>query len=105
SQGGTMSLGRALRRPEGLMGVLNFSGFVPDHPDVPLEGARNAPPVFWGHGTSDPAIPFELAAAGRDRLREHGAELEFREYSMGHGILPQELADARAWIERILAAA
>ena len=102
SQGGTMSLGRALRRPGILTGVLNFSGFLPDHPDVPVtaESVRGTP-MFWGHGTEDPAIPFALAGTGRDRLTENGADLEPKDYSMGHGIIPEEVRDAVAWMERV----
>ena len=115
SQGGTMSLGYALRRPTDIAGVLNFSGFVPDHPDVPGSGrapspppagpARRpatAPPVFWGHGTMDPAIPFAMAVRGRQRLRNAGVPLEARDYPMGHGISPEELKDARSWLEGVL---
>src|SRR5690606_8729132 len=36
SQGGTMSLGYALRTPGRVSHVLNFSGFLADHPEVPV---------------------------------------------------------------------
>ena len=105
SQGGTMSLGYGLRRPSEIAGVLNFSGFVPTHEDVPLgdEAADAAGlPVFWGHGTADPAIPFSMAVKGRDRLRAAGLTVQTRDYAMGHGISPEELRDARAWLEGVL---
>lgn len=102
SQGGTMSIARALRRPGTLTGVINFSGFLADHPDVPVtEASAAGTPIFWGHGTGDSAIPFSLAESGRERLREAGAELETRDYSMGHGIIREEVADAVAWLERV----
>lgn len=102
SQGGTMSLGYAMRHPGSAAGVVNFSGFLPDHPDVQVTPATApATPIFWGHGTADPAIPFQLASRGRERLRAAGATLETRDYPMGHGIIPEEVRDAVAWIDRV----
>lgn len=101
SQGGTMSLGHALLHPQRPHPVLVFSGFLPDVPA--MEGAdRPGGPVFWGHGTHDPAIPHALAVRGRDRLREAGAELEARDYRIGHWIAPDELEDAMVWLERAI---
>ena len=102
SQGGTMSLGYALRRPGEVAGVVNFSGFVPSHPDVPVAPVPGGPPVFWGHGTADPAIPFDMARRGRDRLRAAGLDVEARDYPMGHGISPDELRDVARWMGGVL---
>ncbi len=101
SQGGTLSTAYALTRPGRVPLVLNFSGFVATHPDVRVTsesvvGTR----FFWGHGTSDPAIPFDLAERGRAKLREAGADLEARDYPIGHWIDPTELRDAVTWLER-----
>jgi phospholipase/carboxylesterase len=103
SQGGTMSLGQALRRPGTLAGVLNLSGFLPTHPDVPVtpESVKGTP-FFWGHGTEDPAIPHSLAQRGRTALRQADAELEARDYAMGHAISPDEMRDAATWLEGVL---
>ncbi len=100
SQGGTMSLGYALRNPGRVANVLNFSGFLPDHPEVPVTpesvgGTR----FFWGHGTSDPAIPFDLAVLGRQKLMEAGADLLAKDYAIGHWIDPDELNDAVQWLQ------
>jgi phospholipase/carboxylesterase len=99
SQGATMSLAHALRKPGTVPHVLNFSGFLAAHPKVPVtsdsvKGTR----IFWGHGTQDPAIPWEMAQRGRTALREVGADLEARDYRIGHWIDPAELADATAWL-------
>lgn len=104
SQGGTMGIGYALRNPGAVPGVLNFSGFVPSHPDVAVTPETVAGTAFWwGHGTRDPAVVYEpLAVRGREALREAGAALEARDYPMGHGIIPDELADAVEWLRRVL---
>lgn len=100
SQGGTMSMGRALSRPGTLAGVLNFSGFLPAHPDVAVTAESvQGTPFFWGHGTEDPAIPHALAERGRAALRQAGAELEARDYAIGHSISPDEMRDAATWLE------
>jgi phospholipase/carboxylesterase len=99
SQGGTMSLAHALRRPGRVPRVLNFSGFLPDHPSVRVgPDTVRSTRIFWGHGVHDPAIPFAMAERGRGMLRDAGADLEARDYPIGHWIAPEELADARAWL-------
>lgn len=105
SQGGTMSLAYALRNPGAAPLVLCLSGFLPAHPTVraspeTVRGTR----FFWGHGTMDPAIPFAMAERGRAALRQAGAELEARDYAMGHAIGPDEARDVREWIGRAAAA-
>jgi phospholipase/carboxylesterase len=101
SQGGTMSVGYALSRPGRVARVLNFSGFLPDHPDVrPSPATVRGTRFFWGHGLEDPAIPFPLGAAGRAALQAAGADLEARDYSIGHWIDPRELADAVDWLQQ-----
>jgi len=101
SQGGTMSLGFALRNPGAVPAVACLSGFLPHHPTVQAtaESVRGTR-FFWGHGTADPAIPFSMGEEGRAALRAAGAELEARDYPIGHGISPQEARDLRDWIAR-----
>ncbi|MFP4622577.1 MAG: alpha/beta hydrolase [Gemmatimonadota bacterium] len=100
SQGGTMSLGWALRNPGAATAVVVFSGFLPDHPDVvPSAETLRRTRFWWGHGTLDPAVPHELAIGGRRALAVAGASLEVRDYPIGHGIVPEELADATAWLK------
>lgn len=99
SQGGTMALGYALRNPGAVAGVINFSGFVPSHPDVEVTAASVAGTAFWwGHGTRDPAVVYELARRGRAALERVGANLEARDYPVAHGIIPRELEDAVSWL-------
>jgi len=84
--------------------VLNFSGFVPSHPDIDVTPESVADTVFWwGHGTQDVSVVYDpLAVRGREALRQSDATLEARDYPMGHGIIPDELTDAVAWLERVL---
>ncbi len=101
SQGGTMSLAYALRNPGRVPLVLNFSGFLADHPSVEATTATvHGTQIFWGHGTDDTSIPFELALEGRAALEAAGAELEAHDYPIGHWIDRVELEDAVDCIRR-----
>ncbi|HEX8432829.1 MAG TPA: hypothetical protein VF625_16205 [Longimicrobium sp.] len=104
SQGGTMSVAYALRNPGAAPLILNFSGFLADHPSVAAtpESVRGTR-LWWGHGTLDPQIPFELGEEGRAALRAAGADLEIGDYEIGHSIDGDEARDARMWLERAVA--
>lgn len=100
SQGGTLSTAYALVHPGRVSMVLNFSGFLATHPSVQVTpGSASGLRIFWGHGLSDPAIPHAYAVEGRETLRGAGADLEARDYPIGHWIDPAELNDAVAWVE------
>lgn len=104
SQGGVMSMAYALRNPGAAPIVLNFSGFLADHPTVkPTPQSVAGTRFFWGHGTQDPQIPFTLAVEGRLLLDQAGADLTARDYPIGHGISPNEAEDARRWIDAAVA--
>jgi phospholipase/carboxylesterase len=102
SQGSTTALAFALINRPKIAANLMFSGFLASHPAVEaaLPNAAGLP-VFWGHGTADPMIPFDFGVAGRRQLGEAGAIVEARDYPMGHEISPRELADAKSWLEKI----
>ena len=96
-----MSVAYALRNPGAVPMVLCMSGFLAEHPTVrataeTVRGTR----FFWGHGTMDPSIPFAQGEEGRAALRAAGADLEARDYPIGHGISPDEAGDIREWIQR-----
>jgi phospholipase/carboxylesterase len=99
SQGGTMSMAYALTRPGKVYAALNFSGFLAAWVQVDESGAAPPPtPIFWGHGTGDPSIPFALAERGRARLRRANAKLVTRDYRIGHWIDAEEVGDAVAMV-------
>jgi predicted esterase len=74
-------------------------------------------PIFWGHGTADPLVTFEIGKASVELLTTLGhsavqsdapdaASLKgvmFREYTgLQHGAAPRELADLKEWLKKIL---
>ncbi len=105
SQGGTSAIGYALRNPGRVQGVLNWSGFVPEHPSVGVEPDRmRGLLVFWGHGVRDGNVPHPLAVAGRAALAGAGAVVTARDYPAGHTITIEELADSAHWLTQFTTA-
>ncbi len=103
SQGAGMALSVALARPDLTSGVLALSGVPPRAQQPPAPGALQGLPAFVAHGLHDPLIPVEVGRATRDLLRQLGAEVTYREYPMGHMVIPAEISDARTWLSGVLA--
>ena len=100
SQGAGMALSVALRRPELASAVISLSGVLRSlepHDLAPAEKLRGFP-VFAAHGLQDPVVPLALGRSIRDEVQRLGLALEWHEYPMGHTIIPQEVADLRAWL-------
>lgn len=101
SQGGTTSLTYALTHPGIADGVVNLSGFLAevDGMDHTLESLQETP-LFWAHGTQDPAVPFHLALKGWEAIRAAGGRLEAVDYPMGHRVSAEEMEALGKWLER-----
>jgi phospholipase/carboxylesterase len=104
SQGGALALHVGLRRPERLAGILALSTYLPMQSSLAAERhpANAAVPVLMAHGTDDPVVGLSLATHSRDHLLSLGYAVEWRSYPMGHQVSPEELADVREWLLRVL---
>ncbi len=104
SQGGAMALAAGPRYPERLAGLIALSCYLPLDSTLAAERspANVATPIFMAHGTGDPTVPYALGDASRATLLKHGARVEWHSYPIGHGVGPQEIADIRAFLERVL---
>jgi len=101
SQGGTMSLAWSLSRGTTSPRVAVLSGFLVESPLVETgPGSARGLDVFWGHGRSDPSIPFAMAEESRWILAEAGATLETHDHPGGHTISTDEIRAFRLWMER-----
>ena len=107
SQGGAMALFAGLRHPEALAGVMCLSGYLLLPATLAAEGteANRSTPIFAAHGTADPMVPLERAAASRDLLVEAGYQVAWHEYPMAHQIAAEELGDIGRWLAGVLAPA
>ncbi len=101
SQGAGIALGVALLRPELVSGVLSLSGVARalDERDHATPAKLKGFPVFAAHGTEDPLLPVSLGRGLRDELQRLGVAVEWHEYPMGHMVVPEEIEDARAWLQ------
>jgi phospholipase/carboxylesterase len=100
SQGAGVALGVALLKPELLAGVLSLSGVaraLEDRDHAPAETLRGFP-VFAAHGLHDPLLPIELGRDLRRTLEALGLQVEWHEYPMEHMVIPEEIEDARTWL-------
>lgn len=100
SQGAIMSLSILLTRPEKVSGVVAMSGRV--LPEIlpkmaPPESMRGIP-VLVVHGLADPILPIHHGRAIRDLLAKLPVDLTYKEYSMGHQVTEESLADVAAWL-------
>ena len=102
SQGAVMAwalaLGPGRPRPAG---ILAMSGFIPTVPDfdLQLDGLRGFP-VAITHGTEDPVISVELGRQARDRAREAGADVAYRETDVPHIVDPRLIPGLVDWLDR-----
>jgi len=105
SQGGAIALHTGLRHPERLAGILALSVPVP-FVDRLLDEAHPANahvPVFLGHGTEDPMVPFTAAQSAYQRMAHRGRKIDWHTYPMGHTVIPDEIIDIGRWLTDILA--
>lgn len=107
SQGCAMALLTGLRHRERLGGIVGLSGYLPLAATTGGErhAANASTPIFLAHGRMDPVVPIARATASRDALEALGYGVDWHEYSMGHTVSMEEIADLNVWMVRRLAAA
>jgi len=100
SQGAMMSLGVLYRAPALLAGVVALSGRSPDNlfeaPAAPEAVARV--PLLVAHGAHDDVLPIEHGRRARDAFASRARDFTYREFPIGHGISPDELALVGEWL-------
>ena len=98
SQGASMALAAALKRPRDFAGAIALSGLC--CPEMLPEEAASVQglKVFMSHGRFDPVIPVAQARASRDLLAPLGLDLLYKEYDMPHAIAQPCLEDLDAWL-------
>ena len=102
SQGCALTLALGLRRsarprPAGLLAM---SGFFPE-PDGLEYDFADPPPVLVQHGLHDQTIDVVQGRRTVTRLAAEGVPVVYREYRMGHEVVPEELQDSVAWLSLV----
>lgn len=101
SQGAILSLALLLSRPELIRGVVAHSGRLARLPGPePTPAALARAEVLLLHGAADDVVPAALGRKAQEVLSPLlGPRLELREIpGLGHGISPESLALAAAWL-------
>lgn len=104
SQGGAMALFAGLRYRDTLAGIIALSCYLPD-PDtlaVEMPAANRGVPIFMAHGDLDPVVAPALGRSSRERLEAAGCSVSWHSYPMPHAVIPQELADIRSFLDRVI---
>lgn len=102
SQGAMMALHVGLSLEQQLMGIISFSGaFLPPDGFGTLPLAK--PPVCLVHGDMDEVVDPEHSADAETALRLAGYEVHYHvSEDVGHGIAPDGLDFASAFIARLI---
>ncbi|ODV91881.1 hypothetical protein CANCADRAFT_78372 [Tortispora caseinolytica NRRL Y-17796] len=105
SQGCAVSLLTALTTKHKLAGIVGLSGYLPPlkYLDENVKDVNKNTPVFIGHGTSDPVVPFEQSKVTESKLKGLGFKCERHEYpGVVHSCSPDEFQDLLAFMRRAL---
>ncbi|WP_445720026.1 alpha/beta hydrolase [Flavobacterium sp.] len=100
SQGAILSYATALTYPEKIAKVVALSGYfnqeiVPENIDT---NAISHLKFFISHGSVDQVIPVEWARKAKPALENLGLEVEYQEYTIGHGVSPKNFFDFKNWL-------
>lgn len=104
SQGGAVVLHAAFLRWNGpLGGVVALSTYAPTFSaEIVLAPEKRHLPVLHLHGSHDDVVPMALGHAAHDFLAARGVPVEWREYPMGHEVVPREVQDIADWLRQRL---
>lgn len=100
SQGGAMSLHVSTNLSHKIAGIIALSSYLP-MPEKLIENQNNPninTPLFMGHGSQDPVVPFNLGESSRDALLKAGYSVDWHSYPIQHGVSMEELTDIKQWI-------
>lgn len=101
SQGTILSLAVALSYPEKVKNIIALSGYI--NVDILKENYKEKDfsrlAVYSSHGSSDPVIPVAWARKTKPFLDTLGIENSFSEFSVGHGVAPENLLEMQKWLK------
>jgi len=101
SQGGAMAYEWALSEPESVAGLIALSTWLPGQlaEAVGSREGQDELPVLVLHGTRDTMVSVDMARESRERLRELGVGLMYRELEMAHEVSREALQIIARWLE------
>ena len=100
SQGGIMALATLLTTPERIAGAVAMSGRL--LPEVLPHAASPArlrdKPLLIVHGVDDEKLGIHFAHWARKQIEQLPIALTYREFAMGHAVVPESLAYVAEWL-------
>ncbi len=104
SQGGVMSLFTGLRFEQTLAGIMALSCYLPIKDQLPtqLSTANKSTPILQHHGKLDDVVPMSSGKIANELMKNEGYNTQWKEYTMAHSVLPQQLNDIGIWISKCL---
>ena len=103
SQGAVMAYAATLLAPASFSGVAALSGYIPQRSGLSFDlGRLGGFSAFVSHGTYDRTIPVRLGRESAELLKKAGANVEYREYPMGHEVREETIRDLAAWTKNQL---
>ena len=104
SQGTILSYAVALSHPDKIKNIIALSGYVNEeliiNPDN--KSTYNELDFFCSHGSIDDVIPVDWARKIPNYLESKNISHSYKEYSVGHGVAPQNFTDFKNWmVERL----
>lgn len=102
SQGAMMTMYTGLRRPEAPLGLMSFSGMMPDTVESLKRELKCKPECFLVHGTADSMVPYNSLEKAESMLREFDIPCEAHSIiDMGHEINNEAMMYAGEFIRKI----
>jgi len=101
SQGGAMALHVGLCYPQRLAGIMALSAYLlfPERLKSEQSEVNSQTPVFLGHGTQDPMVPFTLGQSVQRVLQAGEWPLEWHSYPISHSVSQEEIAEVGRWLQ------
>lgn len=103
SQGAVIAMTCGIRLKQPLAGILAMSGYLPFADELVAEAddINRKIPIFMGHGTQDPIIPYNVGLSAFDVLKRAGFAVNWHSYAMAHSVCDKEVQEISAWLKKI----
>lgn len=100
SQGGAVVFHTAYLKWEGALGgVLALSTYAPTFStELQLSASQQRTPALCLHGHYDEVVQNSMGRTAYEHLKRLGVTVTWKEYPMGHEVLPEEIRDIGTWL-------
>jgi lysophospholipase-2 len=102
SMGGALAVYAGLTFDKNLGGIIGLSSFLLQREKIPGSHTANLKtPVFLGHGTQDPLVPYDFGKRTHEAISKFNPNAQLKSYPMDHTSSAAELQDVREFLANI----